>query len=189
MTAPTRTFDGVTIPAPGTFTLDPVHSSVGFVVRHLMVSKVRGAFAEFSGAITIGEDPLDSSVTATINTASLTTGAADRDNHVRGPEFLDVENHPTITFVSTGLKGVGGSEFVLTGDLTIRDVTKQVELKLEFDGVVTNPWGKEVIAYSASTEIDREEFGVTWNAAMEAGGVVVSRTVKIELEGEAVRQS
>jgi polyisoprenoid-binding protein YceI len=188
MTAPTRTLDGVTIPGAGTFNVDPVHSSIGFVVRHLMVSKVRGSFAEFGGSITIGEDPLASAVTATIQAASLSTGAADRDAHVRGPEFLDVENYPTLTFVSTGLKGVGGAEFVLTGDLTIRDVTKQVELKLEFDGVATNPWGKEVIAFTASTEIDREEFGVMWNAAMETGGVVVSKNVKIEISGEAVRQ-
>src|SRR5262245_16816939 len=141
MSAPTTTrqFEGVEIPQPGTFKIDAAHSSVGFVARHLMVTKVRGSFPEVSGTITVGDDPLASSVDVTIATASITTGSPDRDGHVKSPDFLDVENYPTLTFVSTGVKGFKNGEFVLVGDLTIHGVTKQVELDAEFDGMLVNP--------------------------------------------------
>lgn len=188
-TANTRPFEGVTVPNPGTFTLDPAHTTVEFVARHLMVTKVRGRFTDVSGVITVAENPLQSSVQATIGTASITTGAADRDKHLVSPDFLDVENYPELTFRSTGVKSFDKGEFVLVGDLTIHGVTKQVELEVEFDGSVVNPWGKEVIAFSASTEIDREEFGMTWNVALEAGGVLVSKKIKIEIAAEATRDA
>jgi polyisoprenoid-binding protein YceI len=183
----TRTFDGVTVPEPGTYTLDPAHTVVSFVARHLMVSKVRGGFSEVSGAITVGENPLESAVTATIGVASINTGAPDRDGHLRGADFLDVEKYPTITFNSLRLVSHKGTEFVLAGELTIRDVTREVELAVEFDGLATSPYGKEVIAFTASTEIDREDYGMTWNVALETGGVLVGKKVKIELSAEAVR--
>lgn len=183
----TRTFEGVTVPDVGTYTLDPAHTAVSFVARHLMVSKVRGGFSEVSGAITVGQDPLESSVTATIGVASINTGAPDRDGHLRSADFLDAEKYPTITFTSRRLASHSGTEFVLVGDLTIRDVTREVELAVEFDGVATSPYGKQVIAFTASTEIDREDYGMTWNVALEAGGVLVGKKVKIELSAEAVR--
>jgi polyisoprenoid-binding protein YceI len=188
-TTGTRTYEGLTIPEAGTFGLDPHHTTVGFVARHLMVSKVRGSFGEVSGAITVAGNPLDSSVVATMKATSITTGAPDRDNHLRSADFLDVATYPDVTFRSTTVKSVHGSEFVLLGDLTIRDVTRQVELKVDFDGVATSPWGQEVVAFTASTEIDREEFGITWNQALEAGGVLVGKQVKIEISAEAVRQA
>ena len=184
----TRTYEGVTIPTPGTFALDVAHTRAGFVARHLMVSKVRGAFGEFEGAITVADNPLESSVTATIRTASFDSGSADRDTHVRSGDFLDVEKYPELTFRSTRVTEVDGSSFTLLGDLTIKDVTREVALKVDFEGVAKSPWGQEVIAFSAVTEIDREDFGITWNLALETGGVVVGRKVKIEIEAEAIRQ-
>jgi polyisoprenoid-binding protein YceI len=187
--AGTRTYEGVSIPEPGTFGLEPNHTTVSFVARHLMITKVRGNFAEVSGAITIAENPLESSVEATMKTASITTGTPDRDNHLRSADFLDVEKYPELTFRSTSVKDLAGGEFVLVGDLTIRDVTRQVELKVEFDGVAKSPWGQEVIGFSATTEIDREDFGITWNQALETGGFMVSKTVKIEIVAQGIRQA
>jgi polyisoprenoid-binding protein YceI len=185
----TRTWDGLTIPAAGTYDLDPTHKRVGFLARHMVVAKVRGEFTEASAVITVAEDPLQSSVVATIKADSIHTNTADRDNHLRSGDFLDTEKFPEITFRSTGVKSHSGSEFVLAGELTIKDVTREVELEVEFDGVGRNPWGKDIIAFTASTEIDREDFGLTWNVALESGGVLVGKKVKIEIEGEAIRQA
>ncbi|MGC4865809.1 YceI family protein [Micromonospora sp. DT53] len=187
--AVTRDWDGLTIPAAGTYALDVAHKRVGFVARHMMVSKVRGEFKEATATITVAEDPLQSSVAATIQAASVDTTQTDRDAHLRGPEFLDAEKFPTLEFRSTGVKSRSGSEFVLTGELTIKDVTRPVELEVEFEGVGRSPFGQDIFGFSASTEIDREEFGLTWNVALETGGVLVSRKIKIEIEGEAVRQA
>jgi polyisoprenoid-binding protein YceI len=188
-TVATRTRDGVAIPAPGAFALDPAHTRVGFVARHLMVSKVRGSFTGVSGEITVAEDPADSCVTATIDSATIGTGSPDRDAHLRGPDFLDAERFPALTFRSTRLVDLADSSFTLAGDLTIRDVTREVALRVDFGGVVRNPWGTEVIAFTARTEIDRESFGITWNQALETGGVLVGRTVTIEIEAQALRQA
>ncbi|MFF0470292.1 YceI family protein [Micromonospora zamorensis] len=187
--AVTRDWDGLTIPAAGTYALDVAHKRVGFVARHMMVSKVRGEFNEATATITIAEDPLQSSVVATIQAASIDTTQADRDAHLRSPEFLDSEKFPTLEFRSTGVKSRRGNEFVLTGELSIKDVTRPVELAVEFEGVGRSPFGQDIFGFSASTEIDREEFGLTWNVALETGGVLVSRKIKIEIEGEAVRQA
>jgi polyisoprenoid-binding protein YceI len=191
MSAPatTRSYAGLTIPTAGTFAIDPAHTRVGFVARHLMVSKVRGSFTQVSGEITVAEDPLTSTVTVRIPAASIDTGVADRDNHLRSGDFLDVEKYPELTFGSTRVLQPSDNEFKLVGELTIRDVTREVTLDVEFDGVATSPWGQEVIAFSATTEIDREEFGITWNQALETGGVLVGKKVKIEIEAEAVRQA
>ena len=186
--ARTREFQGLEIPAAGTYELDAAHKRVGFVVRHLMVSKVRGNFAEATATITVGEDPLQSSVTATITTASVFTGQPDRDNHLRTGDFFEAEKYPTMEYRSTGIKSWDGNEFVLTGELTIKDVTRPVDLLVEFEGVGRSPYGFDLFGFSASTEIDREDWGLTWNMALESGGVMVGKKVKIEIEGEAVRQ-
>lgn len=171
---------------PGTWNIDASHSVVGFTARHLMIAKVRGRFTAVSGAITVAEDRLASSVNATIDTSSISTGDDQRDGHLKSADFLDVENHPSITFASTGVRQDGG-DFVLTGDLTIKGVTKAVELELEFDGVSGDPWGGTRAAFTAKTEINRKDWGLEWNVALEAGGVLVGEKVKLELDIEAVK--
>src|SRR3954447_5829683 len=180
--ASTREFQGLEIPAAGTYLLDAAHKRVGFVVRHLMVSKVRGDFGQATATITIGEDPLQSSVTASIATASVFTGQPDRDNHLRTCDFFEAEKYPTIEYRSTGIKSWDGNEFVLDGELTIKDVTKPVELLVEFEGVGRSPYGFDLFGFSAITEIDREDWGLTWNVALESGGVMVAKKIKIEIE-------
>ncbi|MFC0005072.1 YceI family protein [Micromonospora siamensis] len=184
----TREWDGLTIPAAGTYLLDAAHKRVGFVARHMMVSKVRGEFADATATITVAEDPLQSSVTATIQAASIDTKQADRDGHLRSPEFLDAEQFPTLEYRSTGVKSRDGNEFVLAGELTVKGVTRPVDLEVEFEGVGRTPFGTDVFGFTATTEIDREDFGLTWNVALETGGVLVGKKIKIEIEGEAVRQ-
>ena len=171
----------------GTWAVDPSHSSVGFVARHLMVSKVRGTFTGFSGSVTIVEGGVGSSVQATVDTASLTTGDDGRDGHVRGADFFDVENFPTMTLVSTDLKPTGDGEFELVADLTIKGVTKPVSFGLEFVGVATDPWGNVKAGFAAEAEISRKEWGLEWNVALEAGGVLVGDKVKLQLDIQAVR--
>jgi len=184
----TRPFEGLQIPVAGTYALDPAHKRVGFVARHMMVSKVRGQFAEATATIVVGEDPLQSSVTASITTASIETGTVDRDNHLRSGYFFESEKFPTMDFRSTGIKEHAGAEFVLNGELTIKGITKPVELTVEFEGAATHPTGKPVFGFSAHTEINREDWDLTWNMAVEGGGVLVGRKVKIEIEGEAIFQ-
>jgi polyisoprenoid-binding protein YceI len=184
-----RDWNGVQIPAAGTFKLDPAHTRVGFMAKHMMVSKVRGTFNEFEGTITVAENPLESTVTATIATASVHTRQEMRDNHLRSGDFFEAEKYPTIDFRSTGIKSHAGAEFVLDGELTIKGVTKPVELVVEFEGATTSPYGQSLFGFSASTEIDREDWGLTYNMALEAGGVMIGKKVKIEIEGEAIRQA
>jgi polyisoprenoid-binding protein YceI len=185
----TREYRGLQIPVAGTYTLDAAHKRVGFVARHLMVSKVRGNFGEATATITVGEDPLQSSVTATIQTGSVFTGQPDRDNHLRSGDFFEAEKYPTIEYRSTGIKSFEGNEFVLEGELTIKGITKSVDLVVEFEGAGRSPYGKDVFGFSATTEIDREDWGLTWNVALESGGVMIGKKVKIEIEGEAIRQA
>jgi len=188
-TVAARSYNGTEIPVAGTYLLDANHKRVGFVARHLMVSKVRGQFADATATILVGEDPLQSSVTATIQAASIGTGQEQRDGHLKSPDFLDVEKFPTLEYRSTGVKSFDGNEFVLTGELTIKGVTVPVELEVELEGVGRSPYGQDVFGFSASTELDREAFGITWNVALETGGVMVGKKVKIEIEGEAIRQA
>lgn len=184
-----RTLGDLPIPQPGTFNIDPAHTVVGASVRHLMVSKVRGKFAEVSGVITIADAPLESSVEVSIVGSSIDTGNADRDNHLRSADFLDVATYPQLTFRSSRIVKQDGHDFVLAGDLTIHGVTREIELEVEYHGVAVNPWGAEVIGFSVKGEFDREDFGMSWNAALETGGVLVSKKVTIEIEAEAVRQA
>ena len=184
-----REYNGTIIPLAGTYELDAAHKRVGFVVRHLMVSKVRGQFGEASATITVGEDPLQSSVTATILAGSFDSGQDQRDGHVKSPDFLDVEKFPTLEYRSTGVKSVDGAEIVLNGELTIKGVTQPVDLRVELEGVGRSPYGHDVFGFSATTEIDREAFGLIYNMALETGGVMIGKNVKIEIEGEAIRQA
>lgn len=178
---------------PGTWTVDPAHSTIGFVARHLMITKVRGRFTDFSGSLEIAENPLQSHVVATVNLASVDTGDAGRDAHLRNADFFDLDDSsgtaggsPTMTFVSSGIKDDDG-DYVLFGDLTVNRVTRQVEFALEFDGVNGDPWGGTRAAFSAETEINRKDFGLEWNVALETGGVLVSDKVKVQLDIQAVK--
>jgi polyisoprenoid-binding protein YceI len=184
-----RVVDGVQLPAAGTYVLDPFHTRIGFIARHLMVTKVRGHFGEFDGSITIAEDPAKSTAQATIKALSIETGAPDRDNHLRSGDFLEAEKYPELTFANARVVAQKGTKFAVLGDLTIKGVTKEVELAVELDGVVTDPFGNEKLAVTASTEINREDFGMTWNAALETGGVLVSQKIVFEIEAQAVRQA
>jgi polyisoprenoid-binding protein YceI len=174
--------------APGTWTIDPAHSTVGFVARHLMITKVRGRFTDFSGSLEVAENPLQSHVVATVNLASVDTGDAGRDAHLLNADFFDLEGggSPTMTFVSTGIKDDDG-DYVLFGDLSINGVTRQVEFDLEFDGVNVDPWNNTKAGFSASTEINRKDFGLEWNVALETGGVLVGDKVKVQLDIQAVK--
>jgi polyisoprenoid-binding protein YceI len=177
------------LPQEGTWKIDPAHSTVGFTARHLMVSKVRGSFASYSGSITVGPTLEASSAEVTIEAASIETRDAQRDAHLRSADFLDAEHFPTLHFRSTNIAQTGPSTGTVTGDLTIRGVTRPVELDVELLGVVTDPWGGRRLGVVATGEIDREAFGLTWNVALEAGGVVVGRKVRLEIEAEAVLEA
>jgi polyisoprenoid-binding protein YceI len=177
------------LPAQGTWTIDTSHSSVEFVVRHLMVAKVRGRFSEFSGTIHVGETPEASSVEVEISTPSITTGDPQRDGHLLSADFFDAETHPTIGFRSTGVRSVKGERYELDGELTVLGVAKPVRLDLEYQGSITDPFGNDKAVFSASTEIDREDWGLTWNQALESGGVLVGKKAKIEIEVEAVHSA
>ena len=172
----------------GTWQIDPAHSTVAFVVRHLMVSKVRGHFERFTGSITVAENLVDSSVTADIETASISTNDETRDKHIRSADFLDVETHPSLTFRSTSIES-SGNDFVVNGELTLHGVTKPVALALEFNGVGNDPWGGTRSGFSAVTEINRRDFGVDISMPLDGGGVVVADKIKIELEIEAILQA
>jgi polyisoprenoid-binding protein YceI len=185
-TATTRTVDGVELPAPGHWAFDPSHSSVEASVRHLGLSRVRGRFGSFTGAVDVAERPEDSSVQVSIDAGSVDTREPARDEHLRSPDFLDVAAHPTIDFRSTEVTG-GGGHWQVRGDLTLRGTTRPVTLDVAFEGVENDPWGGSRAAFSARTELDREEFGLTWNQVLESGGLLVGKKVRIELEIEVIR--
>jgi len=182
---PTRVLAGSAIPIAGTWAIDPGHTSVEVIGRHFMLTKVRVRIAGVRGAVVIAEDPARSSVEVTLDMASVTSSNADRDDHLRSPDFFDVERHPTATFVSRSVAWRGTSAAV-TGDLTIVGVTRPVVLDVDVVGAANDPWGGTRAIFSASTEIDREDWGLTWNQALEAGGVVVSKRIRIEIETETV---
>ncbi|EKA61726.1 YceI family protein [Janibacter hoylei] len=173
----------------GTYTIDASHSEVGFVARHAMVTKVRGYFRELEGTITVADDFTASSASATMQVASVDTGSADRDGHLKSADFFDAENYPTVSFVSTGIKDVKGEEFTLVGDLTIKDVTRTVELAAEYEGTAQDPFGNVRVGFTARTDVDREDFGLTWNAALETGGVLVSKKITLTLDISAIKQA
>lgn len=169
--------------------LDTVHTHVGFSVKHMMVATARGQFKSYSGTLRLDEkDFSKSQFEGEIDVASVDTGNADRDNHLRTNDFFDVANHPKILFKSTKIEPKGEGEFVVHGDLTIRGVTKNVALDVEFSGTSKNPYGKTVAGFSAKTTINRKDFGVAFNAVLETGGIAVGEKVKIEIEVEAVQE-
>ena len=170
----------------GTWTIDAVHSEVGFTVRHMMVSKVRGRFGSFSGQFVTGEDVLASSVTAEIDMASIDTNNGQRDDHIRSADFFEVEAHPTMTYRSTGIREDGDGGYLVSGDLTLKGVTRPVELQLEIGGFGPDAYGGYRAGFSAQATINRKDFGVSFNAALETGGAVVGDKVTIHLEIEGV---
>lgn len=171
------------LPHAGTWTIDPAHSSVNFSARHLGLSKVRGQFGEFTGTIEVGDDDhLRSGVTVAIHTHSVDTGSQQRDEHLRSPDFLDVANHPTMDFVGHSVQR-DGDDYKLSGDLSIRGTTKPVVLDVAFEGVGPDPFsGGQRVAFSGSTTINRDDFGLTWSAPMETGQILVGKKVTIELD-------
>jgi polyisoprenoid-binding protein YceI len=181
-----REYRGVSIPPPGTYELDAVHTVVGFVARH-MLSKVRGQFTEFAGTIEVGDSPQDSRVEVEVKTESITTHTEKRDQHLKSGDFLDVEQHPVLRFTSTAVRPTGGSWFELDGELTIKDITRPVTLSGEFLGWGPNMQGEPMLAASATTTIDREDWGMTWNVAVEMGGFLGEKRFNLEIEVEAHR--
>jgi len=167
---------------PGIWTVDSSHSEVGFTARHLMVSKVRGQFKDFDAVVSIAQPFERSTVEATVQMASLDTNSPDRDIHVKSPDFFDVENHPTMTFTSTKV-----SDDTLEGLLTIKGISNPVSFDLDFGGVSADPWGGTRAGFEATTEINRKDFGLAWNVAIEGGGVLVGEKVKIALAVELVQ--
>jgi polyisoprenoid-binding protein YceI len=180
--APTTVIDDIA----GDYALDITHTRLGFSARHAMVTTVRGGFNAFEGTAHIDTaNPAASSVQLSIDAASISTGVADRDGHLRSADFFDVETYPTITFRSTGAKDLDGDRFTLEGDLTVRDVTRPVSFTATYNGLGTNPWGQQVVGFEGRVELDREDFGLTWNQALETGGVLVGKVVTIDIAVEA----
>ena len=184
----TRIVDGTEVPGAGEYELDAAHSHVGFSVRHMMVSKTKGRFAEVTGTIRIGDDPLESSVEVEIPVASIDTRDESRDGHLRSADFFDAEQHPVLRYRSTSVTPVGKDRWRVDGELTVRGITQPVPLDVTFEGGAKDPWGSDRVGFTARGELDREAFGLTWNQALETGGVLVGKQVRIEIEAEAVRR-
>lgn len=179
-----RSIEGIELPPAGTWTLDPAHTSVEFVGRH-MLTRIRGRFSGFEGTVVVGDGPQDSSVEVTIQTATIDSNEEMRDNHLKSEDFLDVKRYPTMTFKSTRVRHLGGNELEITGDLTIKDVAHEVVLTAEHLGWGPGPEGGTVMSFSARTDIDREDWDMTWNMVVETGGFLVGKKAGIEIEVEA----
>ena len=178
----------VFVPEPGTYALDLSHSHVNFSARHLMVTKVRGTFPVVDGSLVIGEEPEQSSVTATIDVHQVHSGDPKRDEHLRSADFFDTEHYPTVQFRSTRVEDLGDGEFALHGELTVRDSTRPVTLHGQFLGTQASPWGDTRIGFSAETQVNRKDWGLNWNVALEAGGVLVGDKIKLEIDAEWIKQ-
>lgn len=175
--------------AKTTWAIDPTHSEIAFKVKHLMISNVKGSFSEFSGLVsTDGDDFSTAEISFQINPASINTGVGDRDGHLKSADFFDVENFTEITFTSGKLAKTGGDEFELTGDFTIKGVSQTIKLDVEFGGLMTDPWGNEKAGFTLNGKINRKDFGLTWNAALEAGGVLVGEEIRISADVELAKQ-
>jgi polyisoprenoid-binding protein YceI len=175
-------------PAAGAYALDPSHSHVSFSARHLMVTKVRGRFPVTGGKLAIAEDPQLSSVAADIDVSAVESGDPKRDEHLRSPDFFHVEKFPTVTFRSTEVDDHGNGEFTLVGDLTVKDTTRPVTLSGEYLGSQESPWGDTRVGFTAETEINRKDWGLEWNVALEAGGVLVGDKIKLTIDAEWVKE-
>jgi polyisoprenoid-binding protein YceI len=176
----------VSIPPAGTYAIDPAHTSVEFVARH-MLTKVRGRFRDFTGAVTVGDAPEDSGIEVEVDTASVTTGSEQRDEHLHSSDFFEVEKHPRMTFASTAFRPAGGTAFEVDGDLTIKGVTKPITLTGEFLGWGKDAWGNDRLFAEARTRVNREDWGLLWNMAVELTGVLVARDVDLEIQVQAAR--
>lgn len=172
-----------------TWNIDNSHSGVHFSVRHMVVSKVRGRFAKYTGSVHLHDDLEKSRVDVSIDAASIDTGSADRDAHLRSPDFFDVEKFPALTFKSSRVERLDGDKLRLVGNLTIRDVTREVVLDATYGGRSTDPWGNERVGFEAKTGLDRKDFGLTWNQVLEVGGVLVGDRVELEIEVELVKSA
>ncbi|MEV4685604.1 YceI family protein [Streptomyces kurssanovii] len=187
-TAPGAQVDPALAALSGEYTIDPAHSSIGFTVRHAMVTNVRGSFGEYEGKLFLdGTEPARSTATIDVAIASIDTGIADRDGHLRSGDFFDAEKFPKMTFRSTGAEQLGGDKYRISGDLTIKDVTRPLAIDLEFQGSATDVYGNERVGFEGGTEILRSDWGLTWNAALEAGGVMVSDKVKLTFDISAIK--
>jgi polyisoprenoid-binding protein YceI len=188
MTAPAESSPTATDSLTGDYQLDPAHSRIGFVARHAMITKVRGAFNEIEGTGHLDtEDPSKSNAQLTIQAASIDTRQEQRDAHLRGSDFFDLETYPTITFVSTAAERLDDTTYRLTGDLTIKDATRPVSVDLEFTGTAKDPYGNIRVGFEGATVVNRKDWGLTWNAALETGGVLVSDKVTLEFEISAIK--
>jgi polyisoprenoid-binding protein YceI len=184
----TRTWQGLEIPPAGTYDIDPSHTTVEVIARHMLVAKVRGRFDQFSGRIEVAEDPSASTVEVDIEAGSINTAEEQRDAHLRSPDFLDVEGWPHITLKGRDPQHVSGDRFRLTADLTVRDVTRTVDVEFTLEGVGKDPWGNTRAIFSGGFTIDREHYGITWNQALETGGFLVGKELTAEIECQAVLQ-
>jgi polyisoprenoid-binding protein YceI len=183
----TRIIKGVQVPAAGAWKVDPGHAEVGFVGRHLMLTKIRGRFTGVEATVTFGEDLLDTTVEAVIDMTTVKSGFGPRDEHLRSADWFDVETHPSAVFRSTGLNWDGGSQATLYGDLTLKGITRPVELTVDYLGVDTDPWHNAKAVFSAHGTINREDWNLTWNMPLESGGLLVSKEIELVLELEANR--
>ncbi|CAM5522594.1 polyisoprenoid-binding protein [Streptomyces spiroverticillatus] len=174
----------------GEYTVDASHTRIGFTARHAMVTNVRGAFTDLDGTLKLdGSNPSASEASITVRMTSIDTGSDDRDNHLRSGDFFDVETFPEMTFHSTKAEQLGGSDYRITGDLTIKDTTRPLSIDLEFNGSATDPFGNERVGFEGSATILRSEWGLTWNAALEAGGVLVSDKIKLNFDISAIKNA
>jgi polyisoprenoid-binding protein YceI len=170
--------------------IDPTHSEISFKVKHLMITNVKGVFKEFDASIyTTADNFITSDINLHLKPASIDTGVSDRDAHLRSADFFDVENHPEMIFKGSSVEKADDDSYTLIGDLTIKDITKQVKLEVEFNGVMKDPWGNEKAGYAINGKINRKDWGLNWNAALEAGGLLVSDDVKISCEIQLIKQS
>ena len=184
MTSTAEAIQQIETPAAGRYEIDRSHTRFGFVARHLMVTKVRGAFEDYDATVNIGATPEESSVELRFKAASIATGDPKRDEHLRSADFFDAETYPELVFKSTTVAQTGPTSLRVEGDFTVRDVTKPIAFDVEYEGVSPTPWGGSRYGFSAEAEIDREDWGLTWNVALETGGVLVGKKVKIEIDVE-----
>ena len=174
----------------GDYTIDPAHSVIGFTARHAMVTNVKGSFNEFEGTLHLdGSDPSSSTASLDVNLDSIDTGSADRDGHLKSGDFFETEKYPAMTFRSTRAEARGGDDYRITGDLTIRDITKEISIDLEFNGSATDPFGNERVGFEGKSEILRSDWGISWNAALETGGVLVSDKIKLTFDISAIKNA
>ena len=182
-----QTGQGLVRVPTGTWVVDPIHSSVGFEVKHMMISTVRGHFKQYEGKLKAAEDYHDSRVRGVVEVASIDTGNADRDEHLRGPDFFDAERWPLITFESTAIDHVSRGTYRVTGDLTIKDVTREIEVEANVEGAAVDPWGKDRVGIAVRGSIDRTDFGLTWQQSLVGGGMLVGEQVSLRIDISAVR--